>query len=621
MISVNSHVSEFLDYYYNFRESPEYAVLIKGAWGTGKSWYINNTLKKHEESGGKFLYVSLYGVTRVSEIEDSFFQQLHPVLSSKSMTLASKVFKGLLKTTVKIDLDSDGKPDGSISSRVPEISLPEYLCNTENYILVFDDLERCSMSLIDVLGYINHFVEHQGYKVVLIANEDEIISNAVNKDHYPRIKEKLIGKTMEIVPDISSALSHFIDSSDSQEIRNIFHENISYITTLYDNSEYKNLRHLKQALWDFERMYRELPKSALTKDGLVLALLKLHLAFSFEIKSASISASEILTIKDSYWSDLLDKNKDKEKSLCFKLNAKYPGVDFSDTIIDSSIWFDILDKGEISQSKILASLTNSKYYEDENTEDWVKLWHFRDLNDNDFDELLAVVKNELSVKKFVDLNTIKHICGIYLSLSDLGLVPESKKELLSLFLSYIDHLKESGMINPDPRKYLNTLDPESWGGLAFAGTDIPEFLEFSKYMEDKMEESRVERFPGLASELLETLNQDSQLFLFKLIHNNSEHNIYYDIPILPHIPPELFVDRVMALSPHNLRMVSYVFSQRYKVREFNKYIREELPWLSQVKDILMEKSSELKGKVSGHRIERLVTGHLNPGMESLSENH
>jgi hypothetical protein len=41
------------------------------------------------------MYVSLYGLTSVRQIEDEFQRQLHPILSSKQMKIEWAVAKGL----------------------------------------------------------------------------------------------------------------------------------------------------------------------------------------------------------------------------------------------------------------------------------------------------------------------------------------------------------------------------------------------------------------------------------------------------------------------------------------------------------------------------------------------
>lgn len=213
MNTPNSHIEEFLNYYYSLEKDPGYAVLLKGKWGTGKTWFIKKTLDSFAQKNGKYLYVSLYGMTSFKEIEAEFFRQLHPVLSSKKMQLVGKIAKGALKATIKVDLDNDGKADGTLSPQIPELNLPEYLTNTSEFVIVFDDLERASIKLENLLGYINHYIEHQNHKVIIVANEEEIIKLQDGKDNfrfaYTAIKEKLIGKTFEVASDFSGALSFF----------------------------------------------------------------------------------------------------------------------------------------------------------------------------------------------------------------------------------------------------------------------------------------------------------------------------------------------------------------------------------------------------------------------------
>lgn len=142
---MNRHIDEYLDYYIALEKPPTYAILLRGNWGSGKSWFIKKYIEEREQSN--FIYVSLYGITSYNEIEDIFFQQLHPVLASKGMKLAGKLLKGLIKTTIKVDFDNDGKENGQISSTIPDINLPSFLKNIDSKILVFDDLERCSIEI------------------------------------------------------------------------------------------------------------------------------------------------------------------------------------------------------------------------------------------------------------------------------------------------------------------------------------------------------------------------------------------------------------------------------------------------------------------------------------------
>ncbi|MGU5654196.1 P-loop NTPase fold protein [Aeromonas allosaccharophila] len=339
MDAPNLHIEEFLKYYYSFEQEPGYAVLLKGKWGAGKTWFINQTLKSLAQEDGKYLYVSLYGITSFEEIEDEFFKPLHPLLSSKSMTLTGKIAKGLLKATLKIDLDGDGKADGSVSAQAPELNLPDYLTNTSGFAIVFDDLERASINLESLLGYINHYVEHQGYKVIIIANEEEILAHQEQrgdfKHAYRKIKEKLVGKTFEINTDLSGALVNFISEVKNHDAQSLYNKNINLISEIYENSQYQNLRHLKQALWDFERFLSFVSQDASSKDGLLDHLLKIFLILSFEIKSGSILPKDISNFKTSYFSGLLDRDSNKKEETPYqRVSKKYKNVSLRDLLIE-----------------------------------------------------------------------------------------------------------------------------------------------------------------------------------------------------------------------------------------------------------------------------------------------
>ena len=148
----NKHIEEYFDYYFDGKKNFEYAVLLNGAWGSGKTWFVKKYLEKKEDQGKKVCYVSLNGIAKTSMIDEAIFKSIHPILGSKGAKLAGQILKGTLKTTIKVDLDGDSKSDGSISGGIPKIELPDYLKINDNFILVFDDLERCELKKEEVLG-------------------------------------------------------------------------------------------------------------------------------------------------------------------------------------------------------------------------------------------------------------------------------------------------------------------------------------------------------------------------------------------------------------------------------------------------------------------------------------
>ncbi len=222
----NDHIRVFLKYYCELQSSPGYGVLLTGLWGSGKTWFIQDFLSKTYLDPKRYLYVSLYGMRSVEDIESEYFRQIHPVLSSKGARLFGKIVKGVLKTSINIDLTADGKADGSISAGIPSESFFEKIQLSDDKLLIFDDLERCSISIADLLGYINQYIEHGGFKVIMLSNESEIISKQDNGKNpesqaYIRIKEKVIGRSFEVLPELDNALSHFSVGLPSERVREL----------------------------------------------------------------------------------------------------------------------------------------------------------------------------------------------------------------------------------------------------------------------------------------------------------------------------------------------------------------------------------------------------------------
>ena len=120
------------------------------------------------------------------QLENSSTSSFIPFSPSKGMRLAGAVMKGLLKTTVKIDLSELHRGDLSLGSQLPDVKVSELLGGAKSRVIVFDDFERASMSPVEVLAYINPLVEHDGCKVIILANEEKI----TNKLDYEERKEK-----------------------------------------------------------------------------------------------------------------------------------------------------------------------------------------------------------------------------------------------------------------------------------------------------------------------------------------------------------------------------------------------------------------------------------------------
>jgi hypothetical protein len=569
------------------------------------------------------LCVTLYGVSSLKEINDQFFEQLHPVLASKGMKITGKVLKGFLKGALKVDL---GKSEFDLESNLSEIRLPDYLTNTDSKIIVFDDLERCSMEIENVLGYINQFVEINGNKVILVANEEEIISKETqkikeekfdkikgkldnknfeaiiekNKDKkvkYLQIKEKLIGKSFEITSNFDEALDEFIKELADDSIISLIKTNRAIIADLYGHSGYNNLRHLKQSILDLERFFSMIPKSAFVNELLVKDLTSWFLALSFELKAGNIIEDDL---KKIFFADL---SFDTDKSSIYKnLKDKY-FIELYAFPLNATLWFEFFKKGMLNKEDTEISLNNSRYFEKENTPPWIKLWRWRDLDDNEFDSLYKTVYNYFKSKKVDEQYLLVHITSMLIYLAEFKMIPVGKEKIVSIAKENIKSLKTKHKLLFDNSEFF---PGPAYGSLGYHGMDILEFKDFIDYFKKELKDSLINSYSKLPKELLSLMEKSPETFRQKINLTNSSENKYFNIPVLKDISAQKFLTSYLKLSNRNKSFINLVLDERYKYGELAKDLIDELNWLKKIKDKLkIEKDKRIK-KPSGFIIQNLI---------------
>lgn len=167
-------------------KSYNYAILIDGEWGCGKTYFVQNELTEaikvpDQESGSarKVKYISLYGCKNIQDIQENIMWSLADEVGSKWGNRIKKIikFKRNKGRVGNILLTSRKIGTALIKNQMPDANLYDMVNNwfqLNQYIFIFDDIERCDCPLNEMFGYINGLVEHEGAKVILVANEKEI---------------------------------------------------------------------------------------------------------------------------------------------------------------------------------------------------------------------------------------------------------------------------------------------------------------------------------------------------------------------------------------------------------------------------------------------------------------
>lgn len=602
----NKHIEEYLDYYFDGKKKFEYAVLLNGAWGSGKTWFVKKYIEKQILKDKKVAYISLNGISKTSEIDEAIFKCIHPVLGSKQAKLAGQIFKGTLKATLRIDLDGDSKPDANLGISAPDIKLPDYLKIDDNFILIFDDLERCELKIEETLGYINYFVEQENIKVLVVSNDTEIKES----DNFLRKKEKLIGTTFNYSEDQDLAIKSILEEIDNFELKEKLITVIPLIIETFNRIGYKNLRAFKQSVFDFERFYR---KDTFEWKGnfdqeIFEKLLKYFLILSLENKKGRFH-NEILKFKkdEESTSNAEEKGTSKILKIMRGVDSK-DSEDFmnkyncslNDFILSSKRWHEIINLNIIDQNQINLDLYEAHFRLKEDKPTWFRLMDFWDLSELDFDDLIKKAKEEVESNKLEHPTDVLHIISMLIYFKKNKLIYFAVDKLLPIAKAHWVNLFE---VNERMRKINDFSFTEYSGSYGFYAKGIEQFDKFIREImesyEDKYKEKNIER----VQELLNLMETNGWLFSQRISLTNSEENFYYDFPILKEINSKDFARKLCDTRSNHSNSILHGISNRYMIKGSFDMYAEEKNWFDAVensikKDILDSANRILKAKIN-----------------------
>jgi len=224
-------------------ENTTYGIMINGLWGIGKTHFIKEVL------GDKHLYISLYGVKSTEDIDDRIFSQLVGVedASEGAIAKAGKLISGAFKVMGEAESSSIG----SIASTVGSVLKAKAIDNiSPKKILIFDDLERTTLSPCEVLSKLNEFTEHRKNKVIIICDETKI---SKEEDKYWTNKEKTVLFTNTLERS-SRELAEICFSGRLLEKKDLREQSIKELDRILGTIKASNLRILNLATSCYEKI-------------------------------------------------------------------------------------------------------------------------------------------------------------------------------------------------------------------------------------------------------------------------------------------------------------------------------------------------------------------------------
>ena len=588
----NMYTKEYINYYLSLTTEPQYAIMLKGAWGSGKTWFIDRVLEEYKQAHSefKFLKVSLYGINSIEQIEDEFYRQLHPVLSNKALIFGANVLKNTLKASIKIDLNGDNKSDLDVNTSVPTINLSEFSRKPDGFVLVFDDIERSGIDLPLLFGYINHFVEVNGYKAILVANEDEIINSKLrinNNDEkssgdYLRTKEKLVGKTFEVTSDLHSACKVFLSVISSSHVANIFKADMQSIEDLYMSANYNNLRHLRQFFLDVQRITFLMGEKYVKNDDFMRVFCQQLLIFSMEYRGGNLSYEEFNSIgKVNYGMFLGEKNIATKYDMIAK---KYSSPVLTEKLLDGELWRELICDGKITDA-LLSQLDITRFFRSTDAKAWQYLWNYRELSENLLNEQYSIARDNLFSGKITYLGELLMTASILLEMAKEGLTTDAVHDIIDetkLHInSHYNSLGPADIHKEYAQWHYNELT--AWCGMVFLDRDSDDFKNILEHIKVAKKKRFDASLPEFAAQFSDELKRGNLTFLSELSRSNRRELNLHDLPFLHLVDPSIFIESYRKLDPIIMRKLAFSLRDRYSDDYTRNKLTEEYSWLIRLK--------------------------------------
>ncbi|WP_312318830.1 P-loop NTPase fold protein [Stenotrophomonas sp.] len=580
---MKDRIHSYLADYIEGDVDPGTAVLITGPWGCGKTRFIQDFFGITREARKasqkpadadtepqKALIASFFGAQTQLDLVSQFAAQRHPLLKNKAMQAIGAVTKIGLRAV-------DGAfTGGQALSGEEGNGLMAWLGSPGDHVLVFDDLERSSMPLIERLATINRYVETMGLRVIVIANEKELLKD----DDYLRWKEKVIGKTLRVdtAPDV--VLKELAGQLKEVALKDCVQSNIEPLSDVLKQLDSINYRSVRSLIFDVQRLVKAAPKLA-TSEQAMLSILTFSLAVGSLVRGGLIKRNQVDL--SEYVKKLNSDSPDAEKSAhLIEMHHRFRMVEALQPIVPPEqmgrLWCD----GEIDEDQ-LKEITSTHHWivGDDAQPAWLWLREPQALSVTRFNEQRKKLIRYIDGGAIVEGGVLLHIVDIHLELQSMRsyLFPEGT-DVVAWVKNYLTKYDVRG--NGDGHGGFSTLQH---GGYRFRSSSS-EFNDSAELIRSHLAEKEAD-----------SLRQKAINWIQDVARGNFG-TLAFDVEELPGckawlhlVDASVFAQILLQDGEVKTRPLAALES-RY-ARDNLGELEQEWPWLEQLREVLDAEVSDL----------------------------
>ena len=586
----------------------------------GKTHFWNHKIRKKIESmqlnGKRYttIYMSLYGISNLEDISKKIFIETTQLMDKNLRKYMNANEQTTIPEYAKTGIDMANF--FGVTQSGDKVDYAEFF-STDDKVLCFDDLERANVDVIDILGYINNFVEHDHIKTIIICNEKELstklkssnlemktfiatylldkqdelnkadkpivekiqqkIENVFDKaNDYERIKEKLIGETFEYAPKFDYIINGILMRYENNpDLIRFLRENTRLIISTFERSGTRNLRILKHALNDFKKIYEMVNKAyPNTSNRVMQTMLIFTIAISFEIKAGKITKDKFMNIKDNeeYKSILVSSRilmdnrqfyiKEFDSNYYYNFKSEYRFFKFIEYYVRTRIFDMKIFKENMETIRDTVDTENLPAYKRLLTEEYWKI------SDDEFSKVISDIIEDVKQGNLKLIDNVK----IYAYFSYF-----SKKNLIDYDIKTIKGIFFNGMnISSLKSEYCENVD-EELGKIAIdeVAEDMDDILKHFNMLNGQLHDKM---YKEKAEEIFKCIPMKMELFYEKFDRE------CMNIPIFKYYDPYQMFQRISCASNEDIVLIKEKLVNR--ADKYAKQIEPEIKNMKQLKQII-----------------------------------
>ncbi len=579
-------VREYLDHYLHPETRPRFAVMLKGEWGAGKTYFIRDYLKTFAAKRKAFdplyhsgyYYVSLFGKTTRADIAAALFNAAHPALGSGAAALIANVASRAANTMTKGQAIREGDA----------AALQVAMTNLEGRALIFDDLERCPMKLEELLGYLNDFVEAKRLKVILLADETRLLKK--HQDDYPSQKEKVVGKTLVVRSEPGPVIDAILAEIGHDETRALIQRHRDLVLSLFKASGTNNFRSLQCALVDLEHLLKRAPRLA-EKDVAASKVLAILVALTLEVRAGRLQPADfgrVIGLKSAILRSF-SKTLTPEQEMADQVQKRYADVTWDDPVVPVQTLIELVDEGVIDRVALETAVAEHPLIAGQaEAPPWRTLVWWRNLTQTEYADTRRRVLGELGSGAVVHPGQILHLLGVALSLARAG-DPLVSGDPVRYFRSYIKARLDDGTLISEPGMSLTRHDlGDTWGGIMYDNAADPAFARVRRGMAASLKAALDRKTAREAPRVLKAFQNGNYAFLSPY---DDETDGFRQSSLLHQLPVDAIADLIITDGRLNEVLVNSLMARNFKGH--GGTFKEEVRWMGRLKAELLARAATL----------------------------